>query len=266
MRLFQEPSTKKCKAMDGFVHSIESFGTVDGPGIRYVVFMQGCPLRCAYCHNPDTWGIGKGQKMSVEEIIAGYNKNRSFYANGGITVTGGEPLVQVEFLVELFKKAKEDGIHTCIDTSGATYEPQNVSYVKKIDELMQYCDMVMLDIKHINDVKHKWLTGFDNSNILAFAKYLEKKKIPVWIRHVVVPGITDEKDSLIKLGEFVGSLKNVKALDVLPYHTMGEKKYESLGIPYRLSGVPQASEEEAVKAKKHILEGVNKARKELYNK
>ncbi len=249
--------------MDGFIHSIESFGTVDGPGIRYVVFMQGCPLRCAYCHNPDTWDIGKGRKMSAREIIDGYNKNSSFYANGGITVTGGEPLVQVEFLIELFKKAKKQGIHTCIDTSGATYNPADSSYMKKLSELMEYCDLVMLDIKHIDGVKHKWLTGFDNSNILAFAKYLDSKGIPIWIRHVVVPEITDDKGELVRLGEFIGGLKTVRALDVLPYHTMGEKKYESLGIPYRLKGTPQTSTGEAAVAKKYILEGINKARKLL---
>ncbi len=246
--------------MNGFIHSVESFGTVDGPGIRYVVFMQGCPLRCAYCHNPDTWEIGTGKEISAKEIIDEYLKNRLFYERGGITVTGGEPLLQVDFLIELFKLAKEKNIHTCIDTSGITYNVKNEKYVKKLDELMQYCDMVMLDIKHIDSEKHKALTGAENTNILGFATYLSAKNIEVWIRHVVVKGITDAPEDLKELGRFIGGLKNVKALDVLPYHTMGVSKYEELGIPYPLEGVEALMREDAVKAKEHILEGIHAVR------
>ncbi len=246
--------------MNGFIHSKESFGTVDGPGIRYVLFMQGCPMRCLYCHNPDTWETGKGEEISAEEVIEEFKKNRAFYSKGGITVTGGEPLLQTEFLIELFKKAKEESIHTCIDTSGVTYNAENERYIKKLDELMKYTDLVMLDIKHINNEKHIGLTGKENNGILQFARYLEERNIPLWIRHVVVEGYTDSPEDLTALGEFIGTLKNLKALDVLPYHSMGEAKYEELGIPYKLKGVSPTSEKDALKAKKYILDGIRKAR------
>lgn len=241
--------------MDGFIHSVESFGTVDGPGIRFVVFLQGCPMRCKYCHNPDTWKVGTGTKMSAEELLGQYLKNRYFYRNGGVTVTGGEPLLQIDFLLEFFQKAKEQEIHTCIDTSGITYRPGNTEYNRKLDELMKYTDLVMLDIKHIDPKEHKELTAQENEHILGFAKYLEAKKIPLWIRHVVVPGITDEKEHLRNLGRFIGSLSNVKALDVLPYHVMGVEKYHELGIPYPLEGIPAATAEQVKTAKRAILEG-----------
>ncbi|MEE1087276.1 MAG: pyruvate formate-lyase-activating protein [Schaedlerella sp.] len=244
--------------MEGYIHSIESFGTVDGPGIRFVVFTQGCPMRCKYCHNPDTWEMKKGTKMSSDELIRQFLKNRYFYKNGGITVTGGEPLLQINFLLELFQKAKEHGIHTCIDTSGVTYYPGNIGYNEKLDQLMQYTDLVMLDIKHIDPVEHKDLTKQENKNILAFAKYLEEKKVPVWIRHVVVPGITDQEVYLRKLGEFIRTLSNVKALDVLPYHVMGVGKYKELGMEYPLEGIEAATGEDVKRAKKIILEGYRK--------
>ena len=245
--------------MTGYIHSTESFGTVDGPGIRFVVFMQGCPMRCAYCHNPDTWEIGVGNEISVEEIIAQYDKNRPFYKDGGITVTGGEPLLQIDFLTELFVKAKEEGIHTCIDTSGITYN-ENPEYIKKLELLLAHTDLVMLDIKHIDPEKHKKLTGHDNKAVLGFAKFLEKNNIPVWVRHIIVEGITDEKSDLVRLGEFIGSLNNLHALDVLPYHTMGVNKYKELNIDYPLEGLPALPLEKAVLAKKHILEGLKKVR------
>lgn len=246
--------------MTGYIHSKESFGTVDGPGIRYVLFMQGCPMRCLYCHNPDTWETGKGEKITVDEVIAEFNKNRAFYSKGGITVTGGEPLLQTDFLIELFKRAKAENIHTCIDTSGVTYNAENEKYREKLDELMEYTDLVMLDIKHIDNENHKVLTGKGNINILAFAKYLEEKKIPLWIRHVVVEGYTDSPEDLKALGRFIGRLKNLKALDVLPYHSMGESKYKELGIPYRLEGLKSLPKAEAVKAKQFILEGIKEVR------
>ncbi len=246
--------------MKGFIHSTESFGTVDGPGIRYVLFMQGCPMRCLYCHNPDTWEIGKGQEITSEEILAEYDKNRSFYQKGGITVTGGEPLLQIDFIIDLFYKAKIQNIHTCIDTSGITYNPENVSYTSKLDELMKYTDLVMLDIKHIDSSKHHNLTGKDNKNILLFAKYLEGKNIPLWVRHIIVEGYTDDPVYLKELGRFIGKLKNLRALDVLPYHTMGVNKYKELGIEYPLEGLPALPKSEAVKAKKFILEGIQEVR------
>ncbi len=246
--------------MKGLIHSLESFGTVDGPGIRYVIFMQGCPMRCIYCHNPDTWKIGTGKEITSEEIISEFNKNRPFYQKGGITVTGGEPLIQIDFLIDLFKKAKKEKIHTCIDTSGITYNPENEGYIKKLDELIKYTDLVMLDIKHIDPDKHKEITGKDNKNILAFAKYLEAKKIPIWVRHIIIENITDVPEELIKLGEFIGGLKNLRALDVLPYHTMGVNKYKELGIPYPLEGVKALPLEKAIEAKRYILQGIKNIR------
>ena len=246
--------------MTGYIHSKESFGTVDGPGIRYVLFMQGCPLRYIYCHNPDTWETGKGEKITPDEVLQEFNKNRSFYSKGGITVTGGEPLLQVDFLTELFKKAKAENIHTCIDTSGITYNTDNPAYMQKLDELMKYTDLVMLDIKHIDPESHKKLTSKDNSRVLDFAKYLETKKIPLWVRHIIIEGYTDKPEDLRKLGEFIGKLKNLKALDVLPYHTMGVNKYKEMGISYPLEGMEALPMEKAIEAKKYILEGVKKTR------
>ena len=222
--------------------------------------MQGCPLRCIYCHNPDTWETGKGEKITPDEVLQEFNKNRSFYSKGGITVTGGEPLLQVDFLTELFKKAKAENIHTCIDTSGITYNTDNPAYMQKLDELMKYTDLVMLDIKHIDPESHKKLTSKDNSRVLDFAKYLETKKIPLWVRHIIIEGYTDKPEDLRKLGEFIGKLKNLKALDVLPYHTMGVNKYKEMGISYPLEGMEALPMEKAVEAKKYILEGVKKTR------
>ncbi len=246
--------------MTGFVHSIESFGTVDGPGVRMVVFMQGCPMRCLYCHNPDTWETNKGEELTSEDIIKNFIKNRSFYKKGGLTVTGGEPLLQIDFLIELFKKAKEENIHTCIDTSGITYNNENKEYIKKLDELMLFTDLIMLDIKQIDDEKHKKLTGHSNKNILEFAKYTESKNVTLWVRHVVAEGFTDEEEDLKNLGSFIGELKNLQGLDVLPYHDMGKVKYKNLGIPYILEDVKPLPKEKAVWAKSVILEEVKKAK------
>ena len=241
--------------MNGFIHSTESFGTVDGPGVRFVIFTQGCPMRCQYCHNPDTWKMNAGSIRSPQSLIAEYERNRAFYRNGGITVTGGEALMQIDFLLALFRLAKEKDIHTCLDTSGVTYRPGESDYNRKLDELMTMTDLVMLDIKHIDPEGHKDLTGHDNAGILAFARYLDEKKIPVWIRHVVVPGITDDPKLLVRLGQFLGTLSNVKALDVLPYHIMGISKYKELDLPYPLEGVEPATKKQALDAKKIILQG-----------
>ena len=241
--------------MNGFIHSTESFGTVDGPGVRFVVFLQGCPMRCKYCHNPDTWKMNAGSLRSAQSLIREYERNASFYTRGGITVTGGEALMQIDFLLELFRLAKEKNIHTCLDTSGITYHSGTSSYNEKLDALMEVTDLVMLDIKHIDPQGHKDLTGHDNAGILAFARYLEEKNVPVWIRHVVVPGITDDPVLLMRLGQFLGTLSNVQALDVLPYHIMGVSKYAELDIPYPLEGVEPATQKQAVEAKKTILKG-----------
>lgn len=247
--------------MDGYIHSIESFGTVDGPGVRLVVFMQGCPMRCAYCHNPDTWDMKNGRKVSADELLAEFIKNREFYNNGGITVSGGEPLVQAEFITELFEKAKMENIHTCLDSSGIIFDESDPESVSKIDALLDFCDLVMLDIKQIDEKKHKSLTGHSNKNVLAFARHLEKRNILTWIRAVIVTGLTDDEEDLTKLGRFIGTLKNVKALDVLPYHNMGEGKYKELGIEYRLSGVPPTEKSDAIKAREIIMSGIKQTRK-----
>ena len=247
--------------MNCLIHSTESFGTVDGPGVRFVVFLQGCPMRCQYCHNPDTWKMNSGSVRSAESLIREYERNAAFYAKGGITVTGGEALMQIDFLLELFRLAKEKKIHTCLDTSGITYRPGESSYNQKLDQLMEVTDLVMLDIKHIDPEGHKLLTGHDNAGILAFARYLEQKQVPVWIRHVVVPGITDDPALLTRLGAFIGTLSNVKALDVLPYHIMGVTKYKQLDMAYPLEGVPPATKEQAAAAKKIILTAYWKQRR-----
>ncbi len=243
----------------GNIHSIETCGTVDGPGIRFVVFTQGCPMRCLYCHNPDSWSVGSNDNSllkSADEILEQYENVKEF-CKGGITVTGGEPLLQIDFVIDLFKKAKLKNIHTALDTSGILFNP-NDTY--KIDELLKYTDLVMLDIKHIDNEEHIKLTSHSNKNILKFAKYLSKIDKPTWIRHVVVPGINDKEEFLTKLGEFMGSLNNIKALDVLPYHNMAIPKYKNLGIDYPLKDTPPLSKEDAIKARNTILSAYQKVK------
>ena len=239
--------------MEGYIHSTESFGTVDGPGIRFVIFFQGCPMRCQYCHNPDTWQIGTGTKRTVESLLEEYDSVKEFMKNGGITCTGGEPMLQLAFLTELFEKAKEKGIHTCLDTSGITFTPDDT---EKYLRLIKSTDLVMLDIKHIDPEEHKKLTSQKNENILKFAEFLSDNNVPIWIRHVVVPGITDKAEYLNRLGHFIAHLKTIKALDVLPYHTMGKPKYEQLGIDYPLGDTPPLSAEDAAKARDEIMKGL----------
>ena len=241
----------------GNIHSIESCGTVDGPGIRFVVCVQGCPMRCKYCHNPDSWSTETNQQMSVSEILEKYDGVKEFVKSGGLTVTGGEPLMQIDFVTELFKAAKAKNIHTALDTSGILFNKGNTA---KIDELLKYTDLVLLDIKHINNEEHIKLTGLPNTNILEFAQYLSQKKLPMWVRHVVVPEITYNEKYLRELGEFIGKLRNVKALDVLPYHDMAIPKYENLGINYPLKDIKPLTKEEALKARGFILEGIKRSR------
>ena len=237
--------------MIGRVHSIESFGTVDGPGIRMVIFLSGCPMRCLYCHNPDTWDPKGGTPMTAEQLLNQYDNARHFYRKGGITVSGGEPLTQIGFVTELFEAAKKRGIHTCLDSAGVR---------EKFDRLAAVTDLVLLDIKHIDPQEHLKLCGQPQDNILAFARYLEQKQIPVWVRHVVVPGITNREDYLHRLGLYLGTLKNIKALDVLPYHDMGKTKYQSLGIPYPLEDTSPLPPAEAAKARQIILRGMRESR------
>lgn len=248
--------------MKGYIHSTESFGTVDGPGIRFVVFMQGCPLRCLYCHNPDTWQTNRGTLRSTDDILKEYDGVKEFLKSGGITVTGGEPLMQIDFVTELFEKAKKLGINTCLDTSGVTFRKDNHELLDKFGRLMNVTDTVMLDIKHIDDAEHIKLTGRTNKNILDFAEYLSEKPLSLWIRHVVVYDITYNEEYLYKLGYFIGGLKNLKALDVLPYHNMGEVKYKSLNIPYPLKGVEPTSKDDTKHAREMIISGMKNRLKE----
>lgn len=239
--------------MQGQIHSLESFGTVDGPGVRYVVFFQGCPMRCKYCHNPDTWKPNTGTSTDSTEIIANFERNRPFYTTGGITVTGGEPLMQIDFLTELFTLAKEKNIHTCLDTSGILFSKEDQSSYTKFMRLAQVTDLVMLDIKHMDNEAHRELTGQENISVFAFAEFLEEQKIPIWIRHVVVPGITDSEAELRSLGSFISRLSNFEKLEILPYHSMGKVKYENLNIPYSLGDTPQLTKEEASCAEEIVL-------------
>lgn len=247
--------------MNGYVHSVESCGTVDGPGIRFVVFLQGCPMRCKYCHNPDTWKPCVGNMMSVDEILKEFHSKAEFYKNGGITCTGGEPMMQIDFVTELFTKCHEEGIHTCLDTSGITFN-ESPEYLAKLDKLLDVTNLIMLDIKHIDPEEHKKLTQQPNYMILKFAQYIDDKGKDIWIRHVVVPTITQNNEYLFKLGQFIGGLKHLKALDVLPYHTMGIPKYESLGIDYPLKGIEPLSKEDAIKARNVVMEGIRDRLKE----
>ena len=249
--------------MEGRIHSIETFGTVDGPGVRYVIFVQGCPMRCQYCHNPDTWEINAGTLRSTDDLLDDFEKYRPYLTNGGLTVTGGEPLLQMDFMIELFEKAKKKDIHTCIDSSGVVFNRKSKVFMDKLNELLKYTDLIMLDIKHIDDEGHKALTGHTNENILDFARYLNEIDFPVWIRHVTVPGITYKTEYLQRVGAFLGELDNVKALDVLPYHTMGVPKYEALGMEYPLKDVPPLEKVEAAKARDIILYHMKKRKQEL---
>lgn len=247
----------------GKIHSIESFGSVDGPGVRFVVFFKGCPMRCLYCHNPDTWSMAGATEMTVEEILAQYETKRPFYKDGGLTATGGEPMVQIEFLTELFAEAHRRGIHTCLDTSGATFRPDDKAYLEKVDKLLEVTDLVMLDIKVIDPEEHIKLTGLPNDHILKFAQYLNDKGITIWIRHVVVPNLTLNDDLLYRLGLHIGKLKMVKALDILPYHNMAKTKYKELGLDYPLKDTEPATKEQAVAAQEMVLKGFRESRKNL---
>ena len=238
----------------GYIHSLESFGTVDGPGIRFVIFFQGCPMRCKYCHNPATWKMTNGKEMQSDEILKKADSVREFLRNGGITATGGEPLLQLDFLIELFKKAKTDyGFHTCLDTSGIVFSEEKL---EKYNELIKYTDLVMLDIKHIDANEHIELTGMKLDSVKQFALYLSENNIPIWIRHVLVPGITLNEKHLYNLGRFIGNLKTLKAVDVLPYHDMGKTKYKALGMEYPLENTRIPTKEETINAREIILSGV----------
>ena len=243
--------------MNGNIHSIETLGTVDGPRIRYVVFTQGCLLRCQFCHNADTWEIGSGKQMTVSEIIDDLRTYLPFIqpSGGGITVSGGEPLLQIPFLTELFKQCKKLGVHTTIDSSGGCYSTSPL-FQEQLEELLKYTDLILLDLKHINRKKHIKLTGMPNDHILDFAHFLDEHKIPVWIRHVLVPGTSDDPEDLEKLGEFIGTLSNVLKVEILPYHMLGVYKWEALGLDYPLKDVQPPSEDSVEMAYKLITSKV----------
>lgn len=236
----------------GHIHSTESFGAADGPGVRFIVFVRGCHMRCAYCHNPDTWEIGGGEEITASSLIKKALRYKSYWGTeGGITVSGGEPLLQIEFVTALFKLAKENGIHTTLDTAGNPFTREE-PFFGKFNELMKYTDLVMLDIKEINPQRHKELTGFDNSNILDMARYLSDIQKPMWIRHVLVPETTDFDEDLDKLGAFIKTLSNVERTEILPYHTLGRFKWDELGIKYRLDGISTPTKERIENAKHRL--------------
>ncbi|MBQ7470987.1 MAG: pyruvate formate lyase-activating protein [Prevotella sp.] len=241
-------------ALKGYIHSTESFGSVDGPGIRFIVFLQGCPMRCQYCHNPDTWKMASAEhpatEMTADELLDKAERYRSYWGpKGGITVSGGEALMQMDFLVELFTKAKERGINTCLDTSAQPFTRRE-PFISKFQQLMQVTDLILLDIKHIDDEAHKKLTRHSNANILDCARYLSDIQKPVWIRHVLVPEITDVDGCLYRLRDFLKTLQNVEQIDVLPYHTLGTFKWKNLGIPYELEGIAPPTQERLEHARK----------------
>ena len=276
------------KQVLGYVHSTESFGAVDGPGIRFVVFLQGCKMRCKYCHNPETWNLvtdysrlysddvsdeekaelskkieentkllkDKGVKVEAripEDLLKQALRYKPYWKNGGgITVSGGEALLQMDFLIEFFKLAKAQGIHTTIDTAGNPFTREE-PFFSKFNELMALTDLFLLDIKQINDDKHRELTGFSNSNILDLAKYLSDNGKHMWIRHVLVPTVTTDEDDLKKTKEFIDTLKTVDKVEVLPYHKLGITEWERLGIPYKLEGIDPPTDEQQ-KLAKSILE------------
>ena len=236
------------------VHSIESFGSVDGPGIRFVIFLKGCTMRCQYCHNPDTWSRTGGTLRSVDDILTQAQRYQSYWGEkGGITVSGGEALLQIHSLTELFRKAKALGINTCLDTSAQPFRRESSNF-SAFEELMKYTDLVLLDIKHIDSEAHKQLTGWRNENILDCARYLSDIEKPVWIRHVLIPGINDDDESLHRLRAFIDTLSNVERVEVLPYHALGVYKWEQLGIPYALKDIKSPTNESLLHTQKILTE------------
>lgn len=233
--------------MIGRIHSFESFGAADGPGVRFIVFLHGCPLRCVYCHNPDTWANEKpAMEFSPEEVLKRALRYRDYWGEkGGITLSGGEPMLQAEFASELFELAHAQGVTTCLDTSGALFRRGDAA----IERLIAATDTILLDIKAFDSKLHREVTGADNSQIFDFARYLSEKGVSTWIRRVVVPGLTDGEDDLRKTGEFIKTLKNVERVEILPYHDFGIEKWRNLGLKYLLEGVPSADDALVQRAK-----------------
>lgn len=236
--------------MQGRVHSTESFGSADGPGVRFIVFLQGCPMRCRYCHNPDTWALDRGTLMEPTELLDQAERYRSYWGReGGITVSGGETLLQPEFVAELFEAAHARGINTCLDTSLAPFTRQQPFY-QAWERIMAACDLVLADIKHIDPAEHRALTGHSNENILDALRWLSDAGVPVWIRHVLVSGITDNDEYLRRTADFIKTLSNVRRVDVLPYHSLGVYKWDELGIPYTLRDTQPPSKERVENAER----------------
>lgn len=228
----------------GRIHSLESFGTVDGPGIRFVVFLQGCPMRCQFCHNPDTWDpkAPVQYEWTAEQLLEETLRYKNFIRTGGVTCTGGEPLMQADFVEEYFRLCHEQAIHTTLDTSG-------VIFSDAARRVLEHTDLVLLDIKTIDDELHPRLTGCRRDNNRAFLDYLQQMGRPVWIRHVVTPGINDDDAHLKAVAEYVAQYSVVECVEILPYHTLGKAKYENLGIDYILKDTPDLSLEQQQRAK-----------------
>lgn len=240
------------EAIKGYVHSLESFGSVDGPGVRYVVFLQGCRMRCQFCHNPDTWMLHdpKAKIFTADELLEKVERCRGYWGKkGGLTVSGGEPLLQLDFMIELFSKAKARGIHTCIDTAGNPFTREE-PFFSKFEKLMSVTDLLLVDIKEMNPDRHKTLTGHPNDNILDMFRYLDSIHKPIWIRHVLVPERSDFDEDLLALRAFADTLSNVERIEVLPYHTMGVFKWQKLGIAYPLDGIAPPTKERVLNANK----------------
>ena len=225
-------------APEGLVHSLESFGSVDGPGVRFVVFLQGCELRCRYCHNPETWACGVGARWTPQALFDHVWRYRNYWGKkGGVTVSGGEPLLQLPFVTAFFRLARAKNVHTALDTAGGPFRPDDPAYLAAFDALMEVTSLVILDLKEIDPAKHRLLTGRDNANILAMARRAAQLGVPLWIRHVLVPGLTDDEAGLRAMGDFIASLPTVQRVEVLPYHTLGLFKWQKLGIPYSLAAL-----------------------------
>ena len=240
--------------MDGRIHSVETFGSVDGPGVRFLIFLQGCRMRCRYCHNADTWKTDGGEPMSADELLDRAERYRAYWGeSGGITVSGGEPLLQLDFLTELFEKAKRRGINTCVDTAGQPFSREE-PFFSKFKRLCEVCDLFLVDIKHIDPEAHRALTGFSNENILDMLRFLSERKKPVWIRHVLVPGLTDDDAALRRTRQFIDTLGSVERVEVLPYHSMGAFKWRELGLDYPLGDTLPPSKERIQNAENILVD------------
>lgn len=239
----------------GRIHSTESFGAADGPGVRFVIFVQGCAMRCQYCHNPDTWDLCAGQRRTADELLAQALRYQPYWGGqGGITVSGGEPLLQIEFVTDLFRKAKAAGVHTALDTAGQPFTRAEPFY-SRFQALLQVTDLVLLDLKQMDEAAHRALTGCGNANILQMARAVDEAGVALWVRRVLVPGVTDDPADLAALGAFLRTLHCLERVEVLPYHTLGLHKWQARGLPYPLEGVQPPTAEQVRRAEETIRSG-----------